>query len=78
MLHCAATDGLGIALLPTFIVGADLQANKLQTVLPEYKPAELGIYAVYPPNRQLAAKVRVFIDCWSDISGKRPRWDLVE
>ena len=43
--------------MPTFIVGADLQANKLQTVLPEYKPAELGIYAAYLPNRQLAAKV---------------------
>ena len=62
MLQCAATDGLGIALLPTFIVGPDLQTGALQTVLPDYTPAELGIYAVYPPNRQLAAKVRAFID----------------
>jgi DNA-binding transcriptional LysR family regulator len=78
MLHCAATDGLGIALLPTFIVGADLQAGRLQSVLPEYKPAELSIYAVYPPNRQLAAKVRVFIDLLVAHFGKRPRWDLVD
>jgi len=78
MLHCAATDGLGIALLPTFIVGADLQAGRLQSVLPEYKPPELGIYAVYPPGRHLAAKVRVFIDLLVAHFGRRPRWDLVE
>ncbi|MGE5145123.1 MAG: LysR family transcriptional regulator [Candidatus Eiseniibacteriota bacterium] len=78
MLHCAATDGLGIALLPTFIVGADLQAGKLETVLPDYTPGDFGIYAVYPPNRQLAAKVRVFIDLLVAHFGKRPRWDLVE
>jgi DNA-binding transcriptional LysR family regulator len=77
-LHCAATDGLGIALLPTFIVGPDLQAGALQVVLPDYTPAELGIYAVYPPNRQLAAKVRAFIDLLARHFGPRPRWDLVE
>jgi DNA-binding transcriptional LysR family regulator len=78
MLHCAAADGLGIALLPTFIVGPDLQAGVLQVVLPEYTPAELAIYAVYPPNRQLAAKVRVFIDLLAARLGPRPHWDLVE
>jgi DNA-binding transcriptional LysR family regulator len=78
MLHCAATDGLGIALLPTFIVGPDLQTGALQVVLPDYTPAELGIYAVYPPNRQLAAKVRTFIDLLAAHFGPRPRWDLVE
>ena len=31
-----------------------------------------------PPNRQLAAKVRVFIDLLVAHFGKRPRWDLVE
>jgi len=78
MLHCAATDGLGIALLPTFIVGPDLQAGVLQVVLPDYTPAELGLYAVYPPNRQLAAKVRAFIDLLAAHFGPRPHWDLVE
>jgi len=78
MLHCAASDGLGIALLPTFIVGPDLQTGVLEVVLPDYTPAELGIYAVYPPNRQLAAKVRAFIDLLAAHFGPRPHWDLVE
>jgi DNA-binding transcriptional LysR family regulator len=64
--------------LPTFIVGRDLQAGVLQVVLPEYTAAELAIYAIYPPNRQLAAKVRVFIDLLAAHFGPRPHWDLVE
>lgn len=78
MLHCAAAGGLGIALLPTFIVGPDLQDGQLQVVLPEYTPSELSIYAVYPPNRHLAAKVRAFIDVLVAQFGPRPYWDLTQ
>ncbi len=77
ILCCAAVDGQGIALLPTFIVGPDLQAGRLQTVLPDYSPSELSINAVYPPNRQLAAKVRAFIDMAIAHFGQRPHWDLI-
>jgi DNA-binding transcriptional LysR family regulator len=77
MLACAAAEGVGIALLPTVIVGPDLQAGRLQRVLPDYSPSELGIYAVYPPNRQLAAKVRVFVDLMAAHFGARPSWDLI-
>jgi DNA-binding transcriptional LysR family regulator len=78
MLHCAAADGHGIALLPTFIVGPDLQEGRLQVVLPDYSPGDLSVYAVYPPNRHLAAKVRTFIDVLVKHFGPRPYWDLVE
>lgn len=78
MLQCAAVGGLGIALLPTFIVGPCLQTGELQVVLPDYRPEELAIHAVYPPNRHLAAKVRTFIDLLVAHFGNRPYWDLVE
>lgn len=78
MLHCAAANGLGIALLPTFIVGPDLQNGVLQIVLPEYMSSDLSIYALYPPTRHLAAKVRTFIDVLATYFGPRPYWDLVE
>src|SRR4051812_15376742 len=78
MLACAATEGLGIALLPTFIVGADLQAGRLQRVLPAWSPGDSAIYAVYPPNRQLAAKVRAFVDLLAAHFSARPSWDLVD
>jgi len=78
ILRDAAVQGRGIALLPTFIVGADLQQGTLRSVLADYKSPELSLYAIYPPNRHLALKVRVFIDFLVERFGQRPYWDLVE
>jgi len=78
ILRDAAVKGLGIALLPTFIAGADLQQGTLSTILADYKAPELSLYAIYPPNRHLAVKVRVFIDFLVERFGQRPYWDLVE
>ena len=52
----------GITQLPTFLVGPDIKAGRLQVVLPSYPATELGIYALYAPNRYLAAKTRVTLD----------------
>jgi DNA-binding transcriptional LysR family regulator len=71
----AVLRGLGIALLPTFIVGRDLQAGRLQSVLAEYVPLERHIYAIYLPNRHLSAKVRAFIDYFLSRIGPEPYWD---
>ncbi len=38
-------------------------------------PTELGIYALYAPNRYLAAKTRVFIDFLVERFGEEPAWD---
>lgn len=74
-LSQAVLGGLGIALLPTFIVGRDLQDGKLLAVLSDYVPLEQHIYAVYLPNRQLSAKVRAFIDYMLNRIGPEPYWD---
>ncbi len=62
VLRDAAVRGLGITLLPTFIVGKALQQGKLQTVLPDYHPPQLSIYAIYSVNRHLSTKVRLLVD----------------
>jgi DNA-binding transcriptional LysR family regulator len=77
VLRDAALKGHGIVLLPTFIVGADLQDGRLQTVLTEYKAPPRSLYALYPPNRHLSLKVRTFIDFMVARFGKQPYWDLV-
>jgi DNA-binding transcriptional LysR family regulator len=71
----AVLKGLGIALLPTFIVGRDLQAGRLRSVLPDYVPAERHIFAVYLPTRHVSAKVRAFIDFLVERFGPEPYWD---
>jgi DNA-binding transcriptional LysR family regulator len=71
----AVLGGLGIALLPTFIVGGDLQAERLQAVLQRYVPAERNLSAIYLPNRHLSPKVRVFIDFLVERFASPPYWD---
>lgn len=65
VVHQAALDGLGIALLPEPTCAADLAARRLATVLEEFEPDIGGIYVVYagqgPGRRLLAARVRAFL-----------------
>jgi DNA-binding transcriptional LysR family regulator len=58
----AALAGLGIALLPTYLVGADLTSGALEAVLTDRATPPLAIWAVYLRNRHLSPKVRAFID----------------
>ncbi|PIW26148.1 MAG: LysR family transcriptional regulator [Rhodospirillales bacterium CG15_BIG_FIL_POST_REV_8_21_14_020_66_15] len=62
VLRAAAMAGLGVIRSPTFIVGCDLQEGRLERVLADFEEQDRGIYAVYPYNRHLSAKVRAFVD----------------
>lgn len=75
VLRAAALAGHGISKLPTFLVGRDIAAGRLRVILQEYPPTDLGIHALYAPNRYLAAKTRVFIDFLVQRFGERPIWD---
>jgi DNA-binding transcriptional LysR family regulator len=71
----AALAGLGVALLPTYIVGDDIRAGRLRLVLPELEGPRMALFATYLPNRYLAAKVRVFVDYLVTMFGPEPQWD---
>lgn len=58
----AAIAGLGIAWLPTFIVGEALADGRLVTVLDDYAPPPVAVHAVYPQHRQRSLAIRAFID----------------
>jgi len=74
-LRQAALGGLGMALLPTFLVGGDLSAGLLRPVLSEYVSADTAIYAVYPQHRHQSPKVRAFVDFMMERLGPSPSWD---
>jgi len=61
-LRIAAAAGLGIALIPAFLVRDELRSGALIPLLDGFEPKPINLYAVYPPTRFLAAKVRLFID----------------
>ncbi|MBS0248468.1 MAG: LysR family transcriptional regulator [Proteobacteria bacterium] len=62
VLRDAAVKGRGIAVLPVFLAEKELKSGALTTVLDDYKPPQLTLYAIYPPTRHLSVKVRLFID----------------
>jgi len=61
-IRVAANKGLGLVMLPNYIVGRDIEKGKLQVVLEQYKISPLEIHAVYPHRKYLSAKVRDFLD----------------
>lgn len=77
VLSAAARRDQGIALLPTFIAGAALQAGELRTLMHDYQPTPLTICALYPRHRHLSSKVRLFVDQLESSIGELPYWDLV-
>ena len=58
----SALQGVGIWLAAGFLVADDLESGRLVRILPEYRPVEFAMNAVYPHRHHLSAKVRTFID----------------
>ncbi|MGA9088740.1 MAG: LysR family transcriptional regulator [Bradyrhizobium sp.] len=61
-LRRVALQGVGICLAPGFLIADDLDQGRLIRLLPEYRPVEFAMNAVYPHRHHLSAKVRTFID----------------
>ncbi|MCC0175661.1 LysR family transcriptional regulator [Waterburya agarophytonicola K14] len=60
ILKDASVKGLGIALLPTFIIQSELDREKLAIVLADYQSPAINLYLVYPLNRHTNTKVKLF------------------
>lgn len=61
-LRDALLAGLGISLLPTFVVADLLKSGHLVTVLPAYRCEEHSLFALYSASRHVSPKVRAFVD----------------
>ena len=58
----AGLAGLGIVRAGRVMAAPYLAAGSLQLVLPDWSAGSWPLYVVYPPNRHVGAKLRVFID----------------
>lgn len=61
-LRHAALDGVGVAYMPEFLVGGDLAEGRLVSALDDFAWSKMKVYALHPRSRNLAPKVRVFVD----------------
>ncbi len=66
VLRDAALGGVGAVRLPTLAVWNDLQSGDLVTVLPEWRPANEIVHAVFPSRRGLLPSVRALLDFLAD------------
>jgi len=75
-LLAAAVAGQGIIYQPAFIVADDLHHGTLVPIVLDLPTVEIGgVYAVYLPERNPAAKVRAFIDFVIEQFAPVPPWD---
>lgn len=75
MMRDAALAGLGIALLPTFIMGAELKSGALQVLEIEREIEQESIYLAHPEGRRASAKLRELAGCLREAFGDPPYWD---
>jgi DNA-binding transcriptional LysR family regulator len=58
----AGLTGLGVIQAPVFMVGQHLDAGAVRPVLSDWSPVSRPLHVVYPPNRHLSNRLRVFVD----------------
>ncbi len=65
-LITASREGLGICRLPELYVRPYLEDESLVSIFDEYRYGDFPVWLVYPNTRYVSAKVRMFIDYFSD------------
>ncbi len=75
-IRAALLEGVGIARIPTFVVGKDIREGRLIPILRDYEILDVTIYLVYPQRRHLSPKVRAFVDFMAERVTVTPYWDV--
>ena len=58
----AVLAGLGVALLPDWLIRDDIRSARLIRVLPNWRAKDLPMHVAYPAQRVLPVRVRAFVD----------------
>ena len=74
-LRVASIQSRGITQLPTYMVGLDIQAGRLEAVLEDFEPEKQPIYAIYNHRKYVSAKIKTFIDFIYDLYQPDPYWN---
>lgn len=58
----AVLAGMGIGLLPVWLIGPELQDRSLRALLPGYRAPSLPIHGISPVSRRYSAKVKALLE----------------
>ena len=68
----AGVSGLGIVQMADFMLDTLIEAGRLEQVLADWSTDPMPIHVVYPQNRHLSAKVRVFVEWIAELFAAHP------
>ncbi len=75
LLHRWSLEGLGLAWRSTWEIQRELSSGELVTVLDKFALPSYDIMAVYPQQRHVPAKVRLFVDRLKQIYAEPCYWE---
>jgi LysR family transcriptional regulator for bpeEF and oprC len=68
----AGVAGLGVIQMSDYLLMKHVEKGELVRVLPDWTSDPLPVHIVYPQNRHLSAKVRVFVEWLSELFANHP------
>jgi DNA-binding transcriptional LysR family regulator len=75
IMRDAAVAGIGITLLPTFMMHNELKSGALSRIDVGMEPEGAEIHLAYPNSHQASAKLRALIEHLRHAFGRPPYWD---
>jgi DNA-binding transcriptional LysR family regulator len=75
IMRDAAIDGLGIALLATFLLEGPLKKRSLQVIDVDAEAERATVYIAYPEHQRLSGKIRALTNCLQKSFGDPAYWD---
>jgi len=70
MLKQAIIDGLGIGVLPEYMVKNEIATGQLVNILPDWGMEAVDVYALYPKHRAKIPKVKAFLEFAIELYGE--------
>jgi DNA-binding transcriptional LysR family regulator len=71
----ATMAGAGVAMLPSYLASPFLRNGELIRLLPEARPLDLTLYAVYASRKHMPITLRSLLDFLVDRFKAEPDWD---
>lgn len=72
----AGLAGLGVIQMTDYLLMQHVAAGRMVQLLPDWTSDPVPVHIVYPQNRHLSAKVRVFVEWVSDLLANHPYMHL--
>lgn len=72
----AGLAGLGVISMTDYLLNEHLATGAMVRLLPEWRSDPLPVHVVYPQNRHLSAKVRVFVEWVAELFANNPHLRL--